>query len=256
MRGDLQAAQVKVGKPVKRISTRTAIAVAAAAILLLAPHALAPAQEAGAPHPPADPSTSSAPAVAGENPGTPSPEAEPEAAIVPAPEGGEERGDTAAQVAPEKQAPAGETDFDVGGETVTDPMNDRAAAAVLQFAISTSAVNFGGGALQPRETPYTQTVTATLNSNASWRIIVSKDGDLRGTVQSIPSENFTFSAQGPPGRTTYQAPPGTQFGTDTRVTDGTRGGNLRTTITYSLRVPWELEADAYSATHTYTAIQI
>ena len=98
------------------------------------------------------------------------------------------------------------------------------SAPTIQFSISVSTVNFGGGSLTPQATPYTQLFTTTVNSNMSWRVSVTKDHDLQGTVQSVPSGNFTFSAVGPAGRTSYQAPAGTQFGTDVVVVEGNRGG--------------------------------
>ncbi len=127
-------------------------------------------------------------------------------------------------------------------------------APMLQFALSASTVNFGGS-MAPGQT-YTQTVTASINSNQTWRISVTKSGDLTGTTDSIPSSYFTFGAVGPAGKTTFQAPAGTQFGTDTLVVAGDRGGNMSTSITYRLSVPWEVAPDSYSASHTYTAVQI
>ncbi len=160
-----------------------------------------------------------------------------------------------ADVTRESDSPSDAT-VQPGEDSVTEMERQAAAPPSMQLAISSSSVDFGGGALNPRETPYTQSLTATINSNRSWRILVTKDGDLHGATQTIPSSDFTFSATGPAGRTIYQAPAGTQFGTDIRVVDGTRGSNLTTTVSYSLRVPWELEPDNYSAVHTYTALQI
>ena len=130
------------------------------------------------------------------------------------------------------------------------------AAPTIQFSISVGTVNFGGGSLTPQATPYTQPFTTAVNSNTSWRISVTKDHDLQGTVETVPSSNFSFSAVGPAGNTTYQAPTGTEFGTDVLAVEGTRGGHLTSTITYSLIVSWGVEADNYSATHTYTAMSI
>lgn len=141
-------------------------------------------------------------------------------------------------------------------DSVTDMEREAAAPPSLQLAISSSSVDFGGGPLEPGDTPYAQSIDATVNSSRSWRILVTKDGDLQGGTQTIPSANFTFSATGPSGRTIYQAPAGTEFGTNTRVVEGTRGSNLATAISYSLTIPWELEPDTYSAVHTYTALQI
>ena len=130
------------------------------------------------------------------------------------------------------------------------------AAGVIQLSMTEASVNFGGGLLTPRETPYAQPITAVVNSNKAWRITVTKDRNLTGGTESIPSGNLTFTATGPSGKTTYQAPAGTEFGSNTRVVEGTRGNGLSTTITYSLLVPWELEPDTYTASHTYTATQI
>lgn len=169
---------------------------------------------------------------------------------------------------PEEDAPADtqrETDAPLDatakpeGSAVTDEETEARAAAAspsLQLAISASSVDFGGGPLQPRETPYTESLTATVNSNRSWRILVTKDGDLSSATQSIPSADFTFSASGPAGRTIYEAPAGTEFGANTRVVDGTRGSGLATIVNYSLSIQWELEPDVYSAVHMYTALQI
>jgi hypothetical protein len=128
-----------------------------------------------------------------------------------------------------------------------------AAAPMLQFAISTGTIDFGG-LLTPGI--YSQSLTAVVNSNQTWRILVTKGGDLTGASGSIPSSFFTVGAVGPVGYTTYQAPAGTEFGTDTLVVAGTRGANLATTITYRLSVPWTIAPDSYSAAHTYTAVQI
>ena len=130
------------------------------------------------------------------------------------------------------------------------------AAPIIQFSISSSTVDFGGGPLTPQETPYTQQFTTTINSNTSWRISVSQDHELQGSGGTIPSDNFSFYAEGPEGKTTYQAPTGTQFGTDVLAVEGTRGSNLAATVTYMLFVPWSVEADNYAATHTYTAMSI
>lgn len=129
-----------------------------------------------------------------------------------------------------------------------------ASAPMLQFSLSMGIVNFGGS-LSPGQT-HAQSITAVVNSNQTWRISVTKSGDLQGASGSIPSSYFTFGAVGPAGRTTYQAPAGTEFGTDTLVVAGNRGSNMGTTIAYRLTVPWDLEADSYSAAHTYTAVQI
>lgn len=145
---------------------------------------------------------------------------------------------------------------DTAGQPIEADSREMAASPTIQFSISVSTVDFGGGLLTPQATPYTQLFTTAVNSNASWRISVTRDHDLQGTVEIVPSENFTFLAVGPAGNTTYQAPTGTQFGTDVLAVEGTKGGHLTSTITYSLIVSWGVEADNYSATHTYTAMSI
>jgi hypothetical protein len=130
------------------------------------------------------------------------------------------------------------------------------AAPTIEFRLSSSTVNFGGGTLEPRTALYTDTLGATVNANMPWRISVSKDRDLTSASGVIPSENLTFAVSGPAGKTTYAAATGTQFGTNVRVVEGTRGSNLMTTITYRLNVPWTLAPDTYSATHMYTAMLI
>ncbi len=164
----------------------------------------------------------------------------------------------AGNVTREVDAPAETAPVPDAGSTPQEDSEARQAAAPpsIQLTMSTPTVNFGGGMLQPREAPYTQSIAATINSNKPWRILVTKDGDLRVGAQTVPSANFTFSATGPAGKTAYEAPAGTQFGANVRVAEGTRGSGLATTINYSLTIPWELEPDAYSATHTYTALQI
>jgi len=142
------------------------------------------------------------------------------------------------------------------GQPIEADSREMAAPPTIQFSISVSTVDFGGGSMTPQATPYTQLFTTAVNSNSSWRISVTQDHDLQGTVETVPSENFTFSAVGHAGNTTYEAPTGTQFGTDVLAVEGTRGGHLTSTITYSLIVSWGVEADNYSATHTYTAMSI
>jgi len=130
----------------------------------------------------------------------------------------------------------------------------QAAAPTLQFSLSGGTMSFGGS-LTPGQS-YAQSAGATVNSSMSWRISVTKASDLQGASGSIPSAYFTFGAEGPAGHTTYQAPAGTEFGTDTLVVSGTRGSGMATTITYRLTVPWNVAADTYSASHIYTAVQI
>lgn len=170
--------------------------------------------------------------------------------------GAPSRSAPATSSAPAPAAPPPETQPASPAAPVAEPSMEAQllGAPMLQFSLSTGTVNFGGS-MSPGQV-YTQAVTAAINSNQTWRISVTKSGDMQGTTGSVPSSYFTFGAVGPAGNTTYQAPAGTEFGTDTLVVSGTRGANLRTTITYRLSVPWDLAADSYSASHTYTAVQI
>lgn len=128
-----------------------------------------------------------------------------------------------------------------------------ALAPTLQLNMPTTAVDFGGGPLEAGQN-YNQAITASINSNKAYRLAVTKDHDLQGPTESIPSASFTFGATLPAGGT-YNAPAGTEFGTATRVVEGARGNNRSTTITYSLTVPWDQAPETYTATHTYTATQ-
>ena len=156
---------------------------------------------------------------------------------------------------PRAEGPQAPVEKTVGNKTETNS-RELTAAPMIQFSISISTVNFGGGLLAPQASPYTQSFTTTVNSNTSWRISVTRDHDLQGVAGTIPSANFTFSAAGPAGKTTYQAPAGTSFGANVRAVDGARGSSLVSTITYGLVVSWSVQADAYSATHIYTAMSI
>lgn len=147
--------------------------------------------------------------------------------------------------------------FAFAGATAANPTDVTVSATVptmLQLDMPTTAVTFG--TVNPGDPAVTRNITATINSNKAYALKVTKNHDLQnaGGTQTIPSSYLTFGATMPAGGT-YNAPSGTQFGTDTEVIAGARGSGRSTTITYSLSVPWDQEPDAYTATHTYTATQ-
>lgn len=127
-------------------------------------------------------------------------------------------------------------------------------ASTLQLNMPTTTVDFGGGPLESGQT-YTQAISASVNSNRGWSLRVTKDHDLQGVTESIPSSALTFGATSGDVRVTFKAPAGTTFGTGTLVVQGTRGSGISSSIGYSLSVPWDQEPDTYTATHTYTATQ-
>ena len=125
----------------------------------------------------------------------------------------------------------------------------------VRLTMSETLVDFGGGALEPGL--QTEDISASISSNRGWDLKVTKSQDMTGAVLSgvIPSANFTFGASSADGRVTYAAPASTQFGTDVTICSGNQGGNIDTTVSYSLDIPWDMEPDTYTATHTYTATQ-
>jgi hypothetical protein len=128
---------------------------------------------------------------------------------------------------------------------------------VLRLTMTETAIDWGGATLENGQT-YNDSTTARVSSNKGWNLVVTKSQDLTGVTFSdvIPSTDLTFEATSSDGRVTYVAPAGTEFGTDVTVCSVNRGGNIDTDVSYTLDVPWELEPDTYSATHTYTASQI
>jgi hypothetical protein len=126
-------------------------------------------------------------------------------------------------------------------------------SSTLELSMPTTSVTWTGAQAVPGTT-VTAPISATINSNKNYALKVTKNHDLQGATESIPSANFTFGATLPVGGT-YNAPAGTTFGTDTSVIAGARGSGLSTTITYSLTIPWDQAPDTYTATHVYTATQ-
>jgi len=145
-----------------------------------------------------------------------------------------------------------------GGAFAANPENVNVSAQVsptVRLTMSETLVDFGGGPMEPGL--QTEDITATVSSNRGWDLKVTKSQDMTGVAHSmvIPSASFTFGASTGDARVTYTAPASTQFGTDVTVCSGNRGGNMDTTVSYSLDIPWDVEPDTYTATHTYTATQ-
>lgn len=143
------------------------------------------------------------------------------------------------------------------GAVADNPTNVSVSATIgptIQLNMPTTTVDFGGGSLEPGQN-YGQVISATVNSNRDWQLAVTKDQDLTSGSDTIPSANLTFGATAVNFTETYEAPAGTEFGTDTVVVSGNRGGGLDTNISYSLDVPWTVPDGVYTATHTYTATQ-
>ncbi|MHB8893846.1 MAG: hypothetical protein ACYC99_01535 [Candidatus Geothermincolia bacterium] len=141
------------------------------------------------------------------------------------------------------------------GALAVNPTSVTVSATIpstLQLTMPVTSVTWSGP--QTPGATVTGDITASINSNKAYALKVTKDHDLQGATESIPSANLTFGATLPVGGT-YNAPAGTTFGTDTRVIEGARGNNRNTTISYSLTVPWDQAPDTYSATHVYTATQ-
>ncbi|MBN2169248.1 MAG: hypothetical protein JW738_08390 [Actinobacteria bacterium] len=138
----------------------------------------------------------------------------------------------------------------------TDVSVSAQIAPTIQLDMPDTTVDFGGAGLAPGAV-YSDSVTATVNSNRAWRLDVVKDQDLTSPSGTIPSSQLTFGAAGvAPFTPTYVAPAGTEFGSSaTEVVAGARGSSLQSTISYSLNVTWDIQPDTYTATHTYTATQ-
>lgn len=145
-----------------------------------------------------------------------------------------------ARIAPTIQVTCGNTDVDWGSTDVDDP------------------------GLAPGAT-YTEDVGFTINSNKQWYMTVIANQDLTWGAYAIDNADLTYGVAGGAGINDPQAA-GTVFstaaatnvcGTPTRCA---RGTGLSATVTYSLQVDWDEEANTaatqYTATHTYTATQI
>ncbi len=146
--------------------------------------------------------------------------------------------------------------FAANPSTVTVSAN---VASVLQLSMSKATVDFGSGvtALQPGST-YTDSVTATVDSNKIWSLKVTKSGDLTFGAFTIPSANLTYgSTTTNPANVLNLQAAGTLFlVTPTNICNTcNRGGSLPVTINYSLTVPWSVDPGTYTATHTYTVSQ-
>jgi hypothetical protein len=125
--------------------------------------------------------------------------------------------------------------------------------ATIQMNMTGMPVSYGS--LVPPTTDTSKTLGVTISSNKDWSLAVKKGGDLSdGGVNTIPSANFLFRGQNPGAGVTIVTGSYTQFGlADTTVATGTRGASRTLDVNYSLLIDWNVEAAAYSATHTYTA---
>jgi hypothetical protein len=147
--------------------------------------------------------------------------------------------------------------FMCAGAMAVNPTNVNVSATIpstIELSMPTTSVTWGAAV---PGTIMTSDITASINSNKAYALKVTENHVLTGTgatPPTIPSADFTFGATLPAGGT-YNAPAGTQFGTDVSVVAGARGSARSTTISYSLNVPWDQAPDTYTATHTYTATQ-
>jgi hypothetical protein len=146
------------------------------------------------------------------------------------------------------------------GSFAANPESVSVSAAVassLQLAVNTNTVDWGGGSLAPGSS-YSDSITATVNSNKPWSLAVRKSQDLTNGTDSIASSNLTYTSSSSDGRVKGLVGSATQFNTsDANVCSGCdRGANMSLDVNYSLTVPWDVEGGlTYSATHTYTATQ-
>lgn len=142
-----------------------------------------------------------------------------------------------------------------------NPENVSVSATVaeaLRLSVSTNTINFGGSLLPDggpgQDGVYTQDLGATVYANRPWRLQVSKDQDLTSPSGTIPSSRLTFTSSSSDGRVTATRSTATEFGTDTMVAEGNRGGNIGVTVSYRVDIEWEDAPDTYIATHTYSVV--
>ena len=145
----------------------------------------------------------------------------------------------------------------VGGfaATTSAPVTVNAGIpTTIQLTVD-SPVDFGA-ALAPGST-YASSTTATVHSNKTWGMTVTADSLLTQGTFTIPSTNLTYGVSSANGKVKGMQAAGTEFVTtpgSSNVCSGSdRGGPEVLSINYSLTVPWDVEAGAYTATHTYTA---
>lgn len=127
----------------------------------------------------------------------------------------------------------------------------------LELTMSSTTINFGGGALAPGSVHADSTI-ATVNSNKLWSLKVKKDTDLTYLTYTIPSANLTYTSTTTTPATVHNTVvASTPFSTTDASTCSAcdRGSAMSLTMNYSLTVPWENEPGTYTATHTYTVTQ-
>ncbi len=132
-----------------------------------------------------------------------------------------------------------------------------AVAASMQLSVNTNTVDWGGGSLAPGSS-YSDSITATVNSNKPWSLAVSKNQDLTNGSNSIASTNLRYTSSSSDSRVKNLVGTPTEFTTsDVNVCSACdRGANMSLDVSYGLTVPWDVEGGlTYSATHTYTVTQ-
>jgi hypothetical protein len=145
----------------------------------------------------------------------------------------------------------------VGGFADTKTGNVNVSAGIAPTIQLTMGADIAFGTVAPGNV-YNQSTTMTVNSNKTWGMTVTKDGDLRNGSFSIPSANLTFTSTSTDGKVKGLVSSDTEFGTGTSVCSGSdRGSGEPVTVHYKLDLSsfgtWDLEAVSYSAQHTYTA---
>ncbi len=122
----------------------------------------------------------------------------------------------------------------------------------------------------PTGSTQTGTVSLSVTADASWKLTVKKNQDLRDANinETIPSTNFTFTSgagtPAPPGTPTYvtsdkkfyiSAAEATGDSSNLNVvTDGSATSSSNVEVTYTLNIPAGQPRGYYTATHTYTLI--
>ena len=139
-------------------------------------------------------------------------------------------------------------------QTVTVNAN---VGQALQLSVSKGTVDFGGGVLDPA-VAHNDSLVATVSSNKSWTLQVSKDQDLTSATDVIASANLTFTSTSSDGHVTPGSlKAGAQFGlaaSPTVVAAGTKAGGININVAYTLASVWGNDPGLYTAQHTYTAI--
>ncbi|MGQ9536427.1 MAG: hypothetical protein ACUVT4_04245 [Actinomycetota bacterium] len=131
-------------------------------------------------------------------------------------------------------------------------------AEALRLSVNPHSIDFGGSLLPDggpgQDGVYTQDLGATVFANRRWRLQVSKNHDLTSGSGTIPSSRLTFTSSSNDPRVTATQTNDTEFGTNTMVAEGNRGGLIVVTVRYRVDIEWEDAPDTYTATHTYSVV--